>query len=136
MLLQPDNLLQNGRYRILRRIGQGGMGAVYEALDTRLNHRVAVKQALVSDPTLIQGFEREAQRLARLHHPALPNVTDHFIENGGQFLVMRFIDGADLAEQLERRGSPFKFIQSFVEKPNARINFTQPSLTVDVIAIF
>ena len=108
MLLQPDSFLQNGRYRILRRIGQGGMGAVYEAMDTRLNHRVAVKQALVSDPMLIQGFEREAQRLARLYHPALPNVTDHFSENGGQFLVMRFIDGADLAEQLERRATPFR----------------------------
>ena len=107
MLLQPDSLLQNGRYRILRRIGQGGMGAVYEALDTRLDHRVAVKQALVDTAMLEQAFEREAQRLARLHHPVLPNVTDHFIENGGQFLVMRFIDGADLAEQLERRGSSF-----------------------------
>ncbi len=114
MLLQPDNLLQNGRYRILRRIGQGGMGAVYEALDTRLNHRVAVKQALVDTEALGLAFEREAQRLARLHHPALPNVTDHFMENGGQFLVMRFIDGADLAEQLEQRGSPFQTEQILV----------------------
>ena len=103
MLLQPNSVLQNGRYRIIRRIGQGGMGAVYEAMDTRLDHRVAVKQALVNDPTLIKGFEHEAQRLARLYHPALPNVTDHFSEDGGQFLVMRFIDGADLAEQLEQK---------------------------------
>ena len=107
MLLTPNTLLQNGRYRILRRIGQGGMGAVYEALDTRLNNRVAVKQALVSDPTSRHAFEGEALRLARLHHPALPNVSDHFMEGNGQFLVMRFIDGPDLAEQLEQRGTPF-----------------------------
>lgn len=51
-MLAPSTTLQNGRYRITRHIGQGGMGAVYEAYDNNLRNRVALKEALVSEPTL------------------------------------------------------------------------------------
>ena len=70
MHLQPDSLLQN-RYRIVGLIAQGGMGAVYQAVDTRLGNTVALKQTLMADPQLRMAFEGEARLLAALHHPAL-----------------------------------------------------------------
>jgi eukaryotic-like serine/threonine-protein kinase len=105
-LLAPDTLI-NGRYRIIRKIGQGGMGAVYEATDERLRSRVALKQTLVEGETFSRAFEREAQLLANLRHPSLPRVIDHFVDERGQFLVMDYIEGADLASLLKDRGAPF-----------------------------
>lgn len=104
--LAPNDLLQ-GRYRIQTLIAQGGMGAVYRAVDERLGNTVALKQTLMSDPTLRAAFEREARLLANLHHPALPVVSDHFTEGSGQFLVMQYIPGDDLATLLAARSGPF-----------------------------
>jgi eukaryotic-like serine/threonine-protein kinase len=106
LMLTPDTILQ-GRYRIVRQLGQGGMGAVYEALDQRLDTTVALKETLFSDERLRKQFEREARLLARLHHPALPRVSDHFSEGDGQFLVMQFIPGDDLSEMMTRKRGPF-----------------------------
>ena len=105
-MLTPDIILQ-GRYRIIRQLGQGGMGAVYEAVDQRLDTTVALKETLFSDERLRKQFEREARLLARLHHPALPRVSDHFSEGEGQFLVMQFIPGDDLSEMMSRKRGPF-----------------------------
>src|SRR5213592_2760954 len=105
-MLAPETILQ-GRYRIVRQLGQGGMGAVYEAVDQRLDTTVALKETNFTDERLRKQFEREARLLARLHHPALPKVTDHFSEEGGQFLVMQFIAGKDLWEMLKDRSKPF-----------------------------
>ena len=105
-MLQPETILQ-GRYRIIRQLGQGGMGAVYEAIDQRLDTTVALKETLFSDERLRKQFEREARLLARLHHPALPRVSDHFSEGDGQFLVMQFIPGDDLSEMMNRKRGPF-----------------------------
>ena len=88
-MLTADTVLQ-GRYRVIRQLGQGGMGAVYEALDERLDTVVALKETLFTDERLRKQFEREARLLARMHHPALPRVSDHFEEGDGQFLVMQF----------------------------------------------
>jgi serine/threonine protein kinase len=62
----------------VRSLGNGGMGAVYEALDLRLDTSVALKQAFSADPRLRKQFEQEARLLAQLHHPALPRVSDYF----------------------------------------------------------
>lgn len=105
-MLTPDTVLQ-GRYRIVRQLGQGGMGAVYEAIDQRLDTTVALKETLFADERLRKQFEREARLLARLHHPALPRVSDHFSEDDGQFLVMQFIPGDDLSEMMNRKRGPF-----------------------------
>ncbi|MGB9179587.1 MAG: protein kinase, partial [Pyrinomonadaceae bacterium] len=102
-MLAPDTLLQN-RYLIVRQLGQGGMVTVYEAVDQRLDTTVALKETFFSDERLRKQFEREARLLARLHHPALPRVSDHFTEGEGQFLVMQFIAGEDLAEMIQRKG--------------------------------
>jgi hypothetical protein len=105
-VLTPETILQ-GRYRIIRQLGQGGMGAVYEAIDQRLDTTVALKETLFTEERLRKQFEREARLLARLHHPALPRVSDHFSEGDGQFLVMQFIPGDDLSEMMTRKRSPF-----------------------------
>jgi serine/threonine protein kinase len=105
-MLTPETVLQ-GRYRIVRQLGQGGMGAVYEAIDQRLDTTVALKETLFADERLRKQFEREARLLARLHHPALPRVSDHFSEDDGQFLVMQFIPGDDLSEMMNRKRGPF-----------------------------
>jgi hypothetical protein len=105
-MLTPETVLQS-RYRILRQLGQGGMGAVYEAIDQRLDTTIALKETLFADERLRKQFEREARLLARLHHPALPRVSDHFSEGDGQFLVMQFIPGDDLSEMMTHKRSPF-----------------------------
>src|ERR1041385_91622 len=83
------------------------MGAVYEAIDQRLDTTIALKETLFTDERLRKQFEREARLLARLHHPALPRVSDHFTEGEGQFLVMQYIAGEDLAEMLQTRKAAF-----------------------------
>ena len=105
-MLRPDTLLHN-RYRIVRQIGQGGFGAVYEAVDQRLNRRVALKQLIQVSERISRQFTREAELLANLSHPALPNVIDYFGDPLGQFLVMDFIAGDDLGAMLVARGDPF-----------------------------
>ncbi len=100
-MLAPDTILQN-RYRIIRRLAQGGMGAVYEAKDLRLGPLVALKELLLYDQVLRHAFEREARVLAHLRHPALPNVIDHFVEGQGQYLVMEYIAGHDLGDLLKQ----------------------------------
>ncbi|HEX3143833.1 MAG TPA: serine/threonine-protein kinase [Pyrinomonadaceae bacterium] len=105
-MLTEGTFLQ-ARYRIIRQLGQGGMGAVYEAVDERLDTTVALKETLFTDEKLRKQFEREARLLARLHHPALPRVSDHFTESEGQFLVMQYIAGQDLSEMLIARNAPF-----------------------------
>ena len=105
-LLSPNAILQN-RYRIVRQLGKGGMGAVYEAVDLRLDATVAVKQALTPDQDLWKQFEREARLLAKLNHAALPRVSDYFTEGNRAFCVMQFIEGANLAEMIARRPGPF-----------------------------
>jgi eukaryotic-like serine/threonine-protein kinase len=105
-MLAPETVLQ-GRYGIIRQLGQGGMGAVYEALDERLDTVVALKETLFTDERLRKQFEREARLLARMHHPALPRVSDHFSEGEGQFLVMQFISGDDLDQMMKDKQGPF-----------------------------
>ncbi|MBC7910300.1 MAG: SUMF1/EgtB/PvdO family nonheme iron enzyme [Pyrinomonadaceae bacterium] len=106
-MLSPNTILQN-RYRVIRQLGQGGMGTVYEAIDERVSCVVAVKETLAgTDGEACRAFEREAALLANLRHAALPKVMDHFTEDGGQFLVMEYVPGYDLAELLEMRGMAF-----------------------------
>jgi serine/threonine protein kinase len=111
MPLTVGQTLQN-RYRILGLLGQGGMGAVYQAADTRLGGKVvAIKE--MSDaglPTPQQrqqasdAFRQEAQMLALLNHPNLPKVSDFFTENGKHYIVMEFVEGETLEDHLNRRG--------------------------------
>jgi serine/threonine protein kinase len=104
--LAPNTLLQN-RYLIVRQLGRGGMGAVYEALDQRLEITVALKETLSSEESMRKQFEREARMLAGMQHSALPRVSDHFVEGNRAFLVMQFIGGVDLAKIIAQQPGPF-----------------------------
>lgn len=99
--------LLNNRYRIVRLIGQGGFGAVYRAWDTAISQPVAIKENLDTGHESQKQFYREASFLARLRHPNLPRVTDHFtIPGQGQYLVMDFVEGQNLKELLLTRNQP------------------------------
>ncbi len=102
MPLQPDTILR-GRYRIKGQLGKGGMGTVYLAFDQALNIRVAVKENLNLNPQSERQFRREAELLANLRHPNLPRVTDHFILEEQQYLVMDYIGGEDLQSRTDRQ---------------------------------
>jgi len=100
------SILLHARYRIVRPVGCGGMGAVYEATDLRLGNTVALKQSLTSDAQMRKHFEREARLLAQLNHPVLPRVSDFFTEDNRAFLAMQFVEGDDLATLLAQNGGP------------------------------
>lgn len=105
--LAPNTLIQN-RYLIVQLIGKGGMGEVYLAVDQRLGSAVALKRTFFAEDEMLgNAFEREARILARLRHPVLPKVSDHFAENGEQYLVMEHISGDDLSKRLEVAQKPF-----------------------------
>ncbi len=93
------------RYRIIQIVGQGGMGAVYKAEDIQFGNRlVAVKEMRQTGldtqelKEAADAFRQEAIILARLQHPNLPSIFDHFEENGRWYLVMSFIEGETLAD--------------------------------------
>lgn len=100
-----NGALLNGRYRIERTLGQGGMGAVYLATDESLGIPCAVKENLSLSPESERLFRREATLLASLRHPNLPRVTNHFVLGSEQYLVMDFVEGQDLKERLARDGT-------------------------------
>ena len=106
-----QQMVLGGRYQLLSCIGQGGMGAVYKAADTRFNNRpVAIKEMSSAGlpPARLQeaeaAFEREAHLLADLLHPNLPRIYEHFTENERSYLVMDFIEGQTVEEYLAKIG--------------------------------
>ncbi|MBO0797091.1 MAG: protein kinase, partial [Ktedonobacteraceae bacterium] len=106
--LQTDYLLGQ-RYRVLKLLGQGGMGAVYQAEDLRFRGALrAVKEMSQNglSPQELQetteAFEREALILARLQHANLPRIYDHFREQGRWYLVMDYLEGETLEDRLNR----------------------------------
>ena len=101
--------LLDGRYRVRKVLGVGGMGRVYLSNDTRLASRpVAVKEMILGDgiaeKKAIEDFTREATVLARLTHPGIPTLIDHFAENGRHYLVMEFVAGGTLEDALTKAG--------------------------------
>jgi serine/threonine protein kinase len=109
--LAPGVVLSAGRYQIEKRIAQGGMGAVYRAIDTRFNRPCAVKEMLDEFQSesernqAVEWFGREATLLLDLNHPCIPRVRDFFVEDNRHYLVMDFIEGRTLGEVLEKEGN-------------------------------
>jgi len=99
-------LLLNQRYRIdcLHKLGSNG--AVYRAFDTNLGVRLAVKENLIAGPDAQRQFTREAAFLVSLHHPNIPRGTDCFSGVDGQFLVMDFVEGENLADWTAHESLP------------------------------
>jgi serine/threonine protein kinase len=115
--LNPGTTLWS-RYRIIQLVGQGGMGAIYQAEDTRLEGRLCALKEVIpesgdSEENLEQiqaQFHREASTLARLDHPNLPKVSDYFLYNGRDYLVMDFVPGRDLRELVEEARGQGQFL--------------------------
>jgi serine/threonine protein kinase len=114
-MLSVNQLLHN-RYRIMRQLGHGGMGAVYEAHDNVFDTTCAVKEIMLdlsksSNPKqqemLLRAFEREAKILAKIKHEVVPHVRDYFTDDNRQYLVMELVEGKDLGDLLEERKIPF-----------------------------
>ena len=104
MPLAIGTVLEN-RYRIDALLGAGGMGAVYRAWHLRIHQHVAIKENTMAFPAAGRQFEREARMMAGLRHPNLPRVSDHFAtSDGGQYLVMDFVEGEDLGQMTGRVG--------------------------------
>jgi serine/threonine-protein kinase len=96
-------------YEIVAEIGRGGMGVVYEALDTQLERRVALKvlpDEVAQDPVYLERFEREARSIAALNHPNI--VTVHSVEevDGVRFITMERVRGRDLGSLIGEGGLP------------------------------
>lgn len=113
--LVPGTGLQNGRYVIARALGEGGMGSVLLAKDTRLADKLTVIKLLnaeSTDPDKLQedvrNFKREAETLAHLDHPLIPDVTDHFEEGLHYYMVMDYVEGENLEHWLERTAQPMQ----------------------------
>jgi eukaryotic-like serine/threonine-protein kinase len=96
-----------GRYRLDHRRGRGGMGAVYEALDTGLERRVAVKvirDELVGNAEAAERFQREARAAASFTHPNVVTIYDFGVAETRVFLVMELLEGVALRDELKRAG--------------------------------
>ncbi len=100
-------------YRILRQLGSGGMGVVYEAEDTRLGRHVAMKflpQSLNVEPEAIERFEREARIASSLNHPNICTIYDIGVHDGRQFIVMELLEGESLRSRVNGQPMPLESI--------------------------
>lgn len=129
MELSPNTLLQDGKYKIIEKIGQGGFGIAYLAHHQGLQNKVCIKEFFYrvlcerdinsSRMTIISAakdkiklvesfkkkFTKEAQRLAQFRHPNIVQVTDNFEENNTAYFVMEYIEGGSLEELIQKDGA-------------------------------
>ena len=129
MQLTPNTELQNGKYRIIRVLGQGGFGITYLALHTMLDKQVAIKEFFPKEfctrndshnNIIITGnntelidhlrkrFLKEAKNIAKLDHPGIVKIHDVFQENGSAYYVMDYIEGENLSQIIKNRGALFE----------------------------
>ena len=98
-----------GKYRIASKIGEGGMGVVYEAIHIRIEQRVAIKMlspAVMDLPDVVSRFEREARAAGKLRSENTTRVLDVDVSSSGvPYMVMEFLEGADLGRMLELHGA-------------------------------
>jgi eukaryotic-like serine/threonine-protein kinase len=95
-----------GKYKVLDRVGRGGMGTVFRALDDTLNREVAIKilNAELNDPEVARRFRAEAVTVARLNHPGIATIFELFQHDGQWMMVMEFVRGETLEHMVERLG--------------------------------
>ena len=106
----PGSTVSDGRYLVRAKLGEGGMGIVYHAQDTRLGMDVVIKvprQAMLDDPEFAGRFAHEIRSLVRLSHPCIVKVTDVGKYDGLPFAIMQYLPGGSLEDrQLAAGGQP------------------------------
>jgi hypothetical protein len=101
---------QIGDFRVIEKIGEGGMGVVYKAVDVRLDRPVAIKMlnaSLIHNPDLVQRFQAEARAQANLNHTNLATLYAFLVDQGNAYMVMEFVEGENF-EQIIRRNGPIQ----------------------------
>ncbi|NTV81239.1 MAG: protein kinase, partial [Candidatus Aminicenantes bacterium] len=105
--MNPERDLVLGNYRLIEKLGEGGMGAVWKARDLKLERDVAVKflaGGAVADPERRAFFEREAKAVAALSHPNIVTIFAVDEAEGTSFFTMEFVDGQPLSKLIEPGG--------------------------------
>ena len=102
-----EGTILDGRYRVVRPLGEGGMGAAYLVEDKRLGRHCVAKESTVHDRAHREQFEVEARVLASLTHPNIPMVYDYFFQDDAPCLIMQLVNGATLDRLKEDRSTPF-----------------------------
>lgn len=103
-----EGMVLNEQYKVLRPLGEGGMGATYLVEDTQLGRQCVIKEVLSRHTTSREQFQREARLLASLRHPNLPVVYHYFFHKGHPYIVMQFVEGMTLDRLREDRSAPFE----------------------------
>jgi len=116
-----------GRYRVVRLVGSGGMGKIYEVEHLRLKRSFAMKQLdreYAKLPEALARFDREADVVARLHHPHIVAVTDReTLEDGSPCIIMEYLQGRDLADRIARSGPlPWPFVARIADQTMAGLS--------------
>ena len=128
------NTLFDGRYRILRKLGAGGMANVYLAEDQTLGRRVAIKllnDRHASDDQFVERFRREATSAAALSHPNIVSIYDRGEAEGTYYIAMEHLDGRNLKELLRARGpAPVKYAIEYGRQILAALRFAHRNGTV------
>lgn len=119
--------LLKGQYELVKEIGQGGMGAVYEAFDHKLDRKVAVKrmrEELRSEPKELERFIQEAKIVSHLAHPFIVGIHDIVDESGNLFLVLDYVDGRPLSSIIfERKRLSFQEARSILSYVCQAVDF-------------
>src|SRR6476469_9842694 len=106
MTLQTGEIIE-GKYRILRLLGEGGMGSVYEGENIRIHRKVAIKvlhAAVAAKADVVQRFEREAQAAGRIGSEHIVEVLDlGDLPDGERFMVMEYLEGESLGDRIKRK---------------------------------
>src|ERR687887_64888 len=121
------NTLFDGRYRILRKLGSGGMANVYLAEDQELGRRVAIKilnDRHANDDQFVERFRREAKNAAGLSHPNIVSIYDRGEAEGTYYIAMEFLDGRTLKELLVAQGpTPIPIALDYARQMLAALGF-------------